>query len=100
MLVQLDGRLDARSNLPVKETLHQLLERNHHKLIVDLENVPFIDSSGMVALVSGLRLANERKAQLVLSGAQSQAQEVFRLTMLDSVFSIHPSVQAARQSLT
>lgn len=98
-LVQLDGRLDARSSVQVKGVLTELIEANQKKIILDLQNVPFIDSSGLVALVSGLRLANEKHGKIVLCGAQSQAQIVFRLTMLDRVFSIHPSSIEARQSL-
>jgi anti-anti-sigma regulatory factor len=44
-------------------------------------------------------LARENKGDIVLSGAQSQAQIVFRLTMLDRIFAIHPTVEEARQSL-
>ena len=99
-LIRLKGRLDARTSLEVKDTLQELLkDQGQRKIIVDLEEVPFIDSSGLAALVSGLRLARENKGDIVLSGAQSQAQIVFRLTMLDRIFAIHPTVEEARQSL-
>jgi len=64
-----------------------------------MQGVSFIDSSGLAALVSGLRSARERKGDIVLSGVQSQAQTVFRLTMLDRVFAIHPTFEQAKQSL-
>ena len=99
-LIRLNGRLDARSSSDVKETLQELLsEQKQRKIIVDLQDVPFIDSSGLAALVSGLRLARENEGDIVLSGAQSQAQIVFRLTMLDRIFAIHPTVEDAKQSL-
>ncbi len=97
-LVDLDGRLDARTCTDVKNSISQLLRDGHLKIIVNLEKVPFIDSAGLVALVSGLRMANETHGQMVLCGAQPQAQVVFRLTMLDRVFSIHPSQVEAQQS--
>ena len=99
MLVKLEGRLDAKSSTDVRATLQELLDNNHLKIIVDLDNVPFIDSSGLAALVSGLRLARAKGGIIALSGAQSQAQIVFRLTMLDRVFPIHPTYQEAEQSL-
>jgi anti-anti-sigma factor len=98
MLVQLDGRLDARTSPLVRTTLQNLLESGQLKIIVDLQAVPFIDSSGLAALVSGLRMARTRGGKIALSGAQSQAQVVFRLTMLDRVFPIHPTYEAAKQS--
>lgn len=98
-VVRLVGRLDAKASPDVRNTLQELIKAGHAKLIVDLENVPFIDSSGLAALVSGLRMAREDGGNVVLSGAQSQAQVVFRLTMLDRVFAIHPSLNEAKQTL-
>ncbi len=99
MLVRLNGRLDATASPNVKATLRTLLEKNHLNIIVDLEEVPFIDSSGLASLVSGLRLAREKGGNIVLSGLQSQTQIVFRLTMLDRVFPIHPTFDDAKRSL-
>ena len=100
VLVQLSGRLDATTNLDVRATLKKLLDKTQPpKLIIDLQQVPFIDSSGLAALVSGLRLAREKGGNIALSGVQPQAQTVFRLTMLDHIFSIHPTHDEASQSL-
>ena len=99
ILVRLNGRLDARTSPNVRAFLQKLIDKEQLKIIVDLEQVPFIDSSGLAALVSGLRVAREKGGIIVLSGAQSQAQIVFRLTMLDRVFSIHPTYEEAKQSL-
>ncbi len=99
-LVRLNGRLDARTSPHVRAELQKLLEKGRLKIIVDLEQVPFIDSSGLAALVSGLRVAREKGGNIALSGAQSQAQIVFRLTMLDRVFTIQPTFEEARQSLS
>ena len=99
MLVRLKGRLDAKTSSRVRITLQGLLDKNYLKIVIDLAEVPFIDSSGLAALVSGLRTAREKGANITLSGAQSQAQIVFRLTMLDRVFAIHPTFEDAKQSL-
>src|SRR5688572_7496937 len=96
-LIQLNGRLDAISSERVKTALQVLADQDQAKIIIDLQGVPFIDSSGLAALVSGLRTVRERGGVIVLSGAQSQAQIVFRLTMLDRVFAIHPTYQEARR---
>ena len=99
VIVYLKGRLDATSSSDVKVTLKNLLENDQLKIIVDLQEVPFIDSSGLAALVSGLRMAREKGGNIVLSRVQSQAQTVFRLTMLDRVFAILPTPEDAQQSL-
>jgi len=99
-LVQLNGRLDALAGQELRDTFQDLLDNEQLKIIVDFEQVPFIDSSGVTALLSGLRTAREKDGQIVLCGAQSQAQIVFRLTGLDKIFPLHPTAQNARQSLT
>ncbi len=98
-LVWLKGRLDATTSPGVKSLLKDLIDHGQDKIVVDLEAVPFIDSSGLASLVSGLRLIREQGGTLLLSGVQPQAQTVFRLTMLDRVFLIHPTVDDARRSL-
>jgi anti-sigma B factor antagonist len=99
VIVSLKGRLDASGSPEVKSLLKDLIETGHLKIIVDLQEVPFIDSSGLAALVSGLRLARERKGTIALSGVQPQAYTVFRLTMLDRIFAIYPTLEIAQQSL-
>lgn len=97
VLVCLNGRLDATAHSAVKASLAPLAMKEHSKIIIDLQQVPFIDSSGLASLVSGLRLAREKGGNIALSGIQSQARTVFHLTMLDRIFSIHPTYEAAKQ---
>ena len=99
VLVRLNGRLDATTSPEVRETLQTLLEQDQPRIIIDLKDVPFIDSSGLASLVSGLRMAREKEGTIALSGIQPQAQTVFRLTMLDRIFPIHPTYTDAKQSL-
>jgi anti-sigma B factor antagonist len=94
-----DGRLDAANSQQLKETIRRLIFQDTRKLIIDLEKVPFIDSSGLVALVSGLRLMRQKNGHIFLSGIQPQAQAVFRLTMLDHIFPIHPTIHDAKEGL-
>lgn len=99
LLVSLKGRLDAYTSPEVKASLKKLIEEGHLKIIIDLQDVPFIDSSGLASLVSALRLAREKGGKVVLSGVQTQAHIVFRLTMLDRVFSIYSTSEEAQQNL-
>jgi anti-sigma B factor antagonist len=95
----LAGRLDAKNAPTVKETLTQFIERGNTHLIVDLAQVPFIDSAGLAALVSALKSTRRVGGNVLLSSVQPQARTVFSLTMLDQVFGIHPSIEAAVDSL-
>lgn len=100
LLIKLVGRLDADSSPTVKARLHEYIKDDYQKIIVDLAQVPFIDSSGLASLVSALRVAREKGGNITLCGIQAQAQIIFRLTMLDRVFAIYPTLAEAQQNLS
>ena len=97
--IALAGRLDASNARTLKESLEQLIDGGTIQLVVDLTQVPFIDSAGLAALVSTLKATRRVGGNVLLSGVQPQARTVFSLTMLDQVFAIHPSIEAALVSL-
>jgi anti-sigma B factor antagonist len=80
------GRVDVQTAPTLKEKLRELVDVDGLTIIVDLQNVDFIDSSGLSALVSGLK---------TLSQPQPQARTALRLTLLDRVFSIFPTLDQA-----
>jgi len=96
----LKGRLDIQSSEAVKNQLQQVIHTSAAVAIVTLDQVHFIDSAGLSALVSGLRLAREQDKDIVLVGLTKQAEMVFKLTMLDRIFSIYPTLDNALASLS
>lgn len=99
-VVSLNGALNARSAEEAKQNFRNLVEEGITQVIVDLNEVPFIDSSGLAALVSGLKTLGGEASNLKLAAPQSQARLLFELTMFDRVFEIHDSVDDAIQSLS
>ncbi len=67
----------------------KLFEEGKNNLVVDLEAVRFVDSSGLGALVSGFKNASSRNGNLKLSGLQLQVKSMFELTRLHRVFEIY-----------
>jgi anti-sigma B factor antagonist len=97
-VISLDGTLNARSADQVKEAFREVAGKGIRQVVLDLGKVPFIDSSGLAALVSGLKTLNEKEGSLKLASLQSQADLLFRLTMFDKVFEIYPDVDSATQA--
>ncbi|MEW6567470.1 MAG: STAS domain-containing protein [Chloroflexota bacterium] len=89
------GQVDADTTPELKRLLKQLVDEGVRVLVVDLDRVDFIDSSGLSALVSGLKSVRQRGGSLNLCRVHPQALTALRLTMLDRVFSIYPSVEEA-----
>ncbi len=98
-IISLNGALNARSAEDAKQIFKDLADQGVIQVIVDLQEVLFIDSSGLAALVSGLKTLGGEASNLKLAAPQSQARLLFELTMFDRVFEIHDSVEDARNAL-
>lgn len=89
------GQLDADNAVALKERIRQAADQGALWVVVDLAPVEFIDSSGLSALVSGMKALRSRGGTLCLSGPRPQALTALRLTMLDRVFAIYTAVDEA-----
>ena len=95
--LQLQGRLDIRSSEGVRSALHEVISATPAKVVVNFQAVDFIDSAGLSALVSGLRVARERNKDLILIGLSKQTYKVFELTMLNRIFLIYTDLDELLQ---
>jgi anti-sigma B factor antagonist len=87
----LQDRIDAACAIQFKDQMRELAQSGSPKVLLDLENVAFIDSSGLGAIVAAMKaLAPSQK--LELSGLTATVKKVFRLTRMDTVFTIHDSI--------
>lgn len=89
-------RIDAAGAVQFKERL-RALAGDRGRVLLDLEEVTFVDSSGLGAIVAAMKmLAPERRLELAaLSG---NVARVFALTRMDSVFVIHPDAESALEA--
>jgi anti-sigma B factor antagonist len=96
LVMQPKGRMDADTAPNLKQAIKQVAsEESGLIVVIDLGEVDFIDSSGLSALVSGLKSLRQADGALRLCRPHPQAMTALRLTMLDRVFPIFPSVEAA-----
>lgn len=91
-VVNISGRLDAGSSKDLREEFKSLVEKGFTELVVNMAKVQYIDSSGLGALVSGLKMARSGKGDLTLANVGPQAKVALTLTRLDSVFRIQDSI--------
>ncbi len=94
-VVRLSGRLDLISAAEVKQRLADAVAAGHRRLIVDLADVPFIDSSGLGALISGLKAARRAGGDLRIARPTEQARVVLELTTLERVLRPYSSIEEA-----
>ncbi len=94
-VLHVDGRLDLASAAEVKSAILKAVDTGSPYVIVDLKNVPFIDSSGLGALIGGLRAARTAGGDLRIANPGAQARMILELTTLDRVLVTHETVEAA-----
>lgn len=90
-----EERIDAHNSSNLKDYILKLLDSGEIRLVIDLGQVRFIDSSGLGALLSGFKNAGLRQGSLTLVALQPRVQSMFELTRLHRVFEIYPSVKDA-----
>ncbi|MDH7475466.1 MAG: STAS domain-containing protein [Anaerolineae bacterium] len=98
-VIRLADRFDAYTAPAVREKLLELQARGRVRIIVDLSAVDFVDSTGLVTLVAGLKHCRRAGGELVLIGLRSQVKVIFELTRLDHAFQIYQDEAAALSAL-
>lgn len=93
-----DERLDAVVAPQLKDMVKKLAEAQKMKLIIDLAQTRFIDSSGCGALVASLRALLKNNGDMKIARPSPQAKTLFQLTRLHRVFEIFDDVEGARSS--
>lgn len=91
-------RLDAATANALKDRVLPLAESGQDGLVIDLKPVEFIDSSGLGVLVGMLKKLGTR-GRLVICNLQPNVANTFKLSRMDRVFTIRPSVDDAFASL-
>lgn len=91
-------RIDAHNSGELKEHILDMIEQGETNIIVQLERVRFIDSSGLGALLSGYKNTAARSGKLALSNLQPQVLSMFELTRLNRVFEIYADLDEAFES--
>ena len=98
-IVQMEGRivLGEESNA-LRESVKTLLADNKKKIVLNMDNVTYIDSAGLGTLVAAFHSARAQGAVLKLANLGSKFQEVLQVTKLMTVFEVFDSEAAAAQS--
>ena len=94
-VLEVQGEVDLYTSSQLRDAILRLTEESENRIVVDLNNVSFMDSSGLGVLVAGLKRARERGGELALVFGEGSVQKVLGITGLDRVFPTHGSVGEA-----
>lgn len=89
------GRLTMVSAKSLTEAVASLVDQGAPRVVVDLGETTFIDSSGLGALVAGLKRCRQAGGDLRIARPSSQVTTVLAMTNLDKVLTPRPTVDEA-----
>ena len=90
-LIGLSGEVDVYSAPKLRETIKDLVDEGKYNIVVDLEKVAFLDSTGLGVLVGGLKRVKHHSGELGVICNQEKILRIFRITGLTKVFPIYRS---------
>lgn len=94
-VVVVGGEVDVYTAPKLREQLVDLVSTGNYHLVIDMEGVEFLDSTGLGVLVGGLKRVRAHDGSLRLVCTQERILKIFRITGLTKVFPVHASVDEA-----
>jgi anti-sigma B factor antagonist len=94
-ILELTGRLDTYTAPPIRQWLEDTTLNGSPQIVVNLESVSFLDSTGLATLVQGMKRCRQRSGDLRLCNLQQPVRLIFELTRLDKAFEIYPGEEEA-----
>lgn len=94
-VVDVEGEIDVYTASRLRELLITMVTEHHYKLIINMERVEFIDSTGLGVLVGGLKRVRSHDGWVDLVCTQERILKIFHITGLSKVFGVYRSVDEA-----
>ena len=82
------GDIDLSGAPALRQQLKQAQAAGTSRLVVDLGEVPYMDSSGLATLVEAMQIARKNQGKLVICALQEKVRSIFEIARLDMVFKI------------
>ena len=101
VILDLKGKLTIGSGDELlKDKIHSLMQQGYRKLLLNLAEVPYVDSAGLGAIVSGYTTVSREGGSLRLLGLTSRIQDLLSITKLLTIFDTYESESEAVASFS
>lgn len=98
-IIRPTGDLDVYTVGSLRDAIGQMIDEGTTKVVVDLDSVPFMDSSGLGALMGGVRRLRESGGDLAIACTREQHLKLFTITGFGEGVSIAPTTEEAATGL-
>ncbi len=91
-----EAKLNSQTGPLMKSEMILLNAEGYRNIILDLSEVQFVDSSGLSAILISNRLCKNANGTFVLTGANEQVMRLIKISQLDAVINVTPSLQESK----
>jgi anti-sigma B factor antagonist len=98
-VVDVRGEVDVYTAPRLREELHHCLDGGKNKIVVNLADVAYMDSSGLGVLIGALKRAREEKGDLVVAAPNARISRILEVTGLSKIFNVRDGVEESVTAL-
>jgi len=98
-VVAVSGEIDLFTAPELKSALGEALESGHTRIVVDLTNTSFLDSTALGVLIGAVKRLRSRDGVLTIVNTDPNIAKTFEITGLDQIFTIRPTRNEAVEAL-
>jgi anti-sigma B factor antagonist len=88
LILKISGEMDVSNVSEFKETVYQGIEKHSPDVLIDCENLKYIDSTGLGVMVGALKKSKELGGSIKIIHLKPYLQKIFTITALDKIFDI------------
>jgi anti-sigma B factor antagonist len=90
-----EGAIDLHVAPEIRASLREMIDEKPKRLIVDMSNVTYVDSSGIAVLIGAMQSLEAQGGEFLLAATRETVRFIFESAKLDKYFHMYPTVEAA-----
>jgi anti-sigma B factor antagonist len=94
-LVDVEGEIDVLTSQRLKTALAGIVDAGASTIVINLDQVEYLDSTGLGVIVSAMKRIRENDGSIVLTGLSPHLTKIFEITGLRKVFDVYPTASDA-----
>lgn len=98
VILEIEGEIDLNSSPIMRKKFEELIKNNVIKVIVNFQQVNYIDSSGLATIIEMLQRLKKVQGELRLTNMSEKIKNLFEITKIDKLFQMYPNEQEALKS--
>src|SRR4051812_30185701 len=90
-----EGAIDLHVSPEMRTSLRTIIDEKPKRLIIDMSNVTYVDSSGIAVLIGAMQSLETQGGEFMLAATRETVRFIFESAKLDKYFHMYPTVEAA-----